>query len=69
MPNVGENERGQLAGMSNTELTSYWNILQFWARMIHGDDAKAERHLRIVRSLLQERCIPYEDGKLINKKV
>lgn len=67
MPNVGENERGQLATMTHEELVSYWNILQFGGRMIHGDDEKAERHFRIVTSLLQERSIPYEEGKLINK--
>lgn len=67
MPNVGENERGQLALMTDRELVAYWNILQFWGRMIHGSEDKEWRHIRIVRSLLQERGIPYEYGKLINR--
>lgn len=59
-------EREQLDVMTDYELTSYWNILQFPCFRIGAlADNKQERHELIVGSLLTERAIPHEKGKRI----
>ena len=60
-------EREQLAEMEDTQLVSYWNVLQMGQRMMQNTEAKetGERHIPIVSSLLTERGIPHEDGKRI----
>lgn len=59
-----KDERTQLNEMTDHELASYWNILQFPCLRV-GTQAtnKHDNHVTIVDSLLNERGIPHEVGK------
>lgn len=54
-------EKEQLDKMNDIELVAYWNILQ--TPGIKVDGGKTERHIPIVSRLLDERNIPYREGK------
>jgi hypothetical protein len=60
-------ERDDLEKMSDSELVSWWNILQMGRRMIQVGDAKelGERHIAMLQEIFADRHIPHEDGKLI----
>ncbi len=60
-----EQENAQLRTMTNREVQSYWNILQFGKRSIRGADvetaARLARHEQILLSIMAERSKGHAD--------
>jgi hypothetical protein len=63
------NDREKLAAMATRELAAYRNVLLMGRRCLQvGDFARRARHLVITESLLSERGVAFERGKLLTMK-
>ena len=60
-------EKFQLSQLTDSELIAYWNILVNTRHVNRPAEcvSQAERHEPMVKELLTERGIPFEDGNVI----